>query len=539
MRRIFLALVCAILACGGAYGQKGFLIGVGKGAQAADNATAEMRRVTQELLRRFQVPTPHVTPHIETPTPQVLEYSRTSITPAALSPTPVPARLNLRAQRDSVEQGRYDKRPALLLSLAQRAEAKGDTALARLAYNRAKSWYLHPYEVVDFWMNGKQLRDSCANLLNFIVVRDYAYSDVMRPIYLSVPDVMPANHFQLRAMAQEHNPGLIPLVDLTYRTADADSLVLCKAAVNAVLAGSSHFDPAIERSLYAMLLTELSRAEKYAEILDYFSREPLKEYAEDRPEVLMTLCDVAWLQGDDTQLVAWGDILDEKYPAEAAEYAEQLMQNIIITAVENPTEHEFIQYLLDNSEQPASLALLMLIELNNKYFPQAEGESEYAWIDKANFSLQQLDAYDAALFIASHALDVDNGLSPEVDMDVLKLFHYSNLAVDSARTADAAKALDQLAADMARKPGTEYDELRIILNNARAYIAAHGMDKPKAAYKILKANEVAVESADAAPDVKLEFWRYLLRASEALGKKADAETCRKAIADLSANLGAE
>lgn len=434
--------------------------------------------------------------------------------------------------KEKYATGMYDTRPWELLSNSSYADCHGETDFARELYQKAKSRYLTVQDVYHFCKNCKGLRENCGDLIAYIVQRNYIYraGDI---VPFKADSITEAHKQQLLELAREHAPDLVPVIEIVYRADDSRLLDLYSTVTDSIISGTAAFETAIQNHIISVTLDELIKAKKFDEALKYFTSEPLTTFAAGNADIALTLCEAARGKGDTDKFDYYLKIAGNIDSIAARQYYDDYYSQMIDLLVDNPTNLELADWLIANNACPAELAMTLIEKIEERYTPKDyDVNKSYEWSDKSQLTAEQLHVQAAILHIADCALNSTEGNSSQLAKDHLKLIYAITLTTDSAEIGKASGLISELTDKVSGINDPDYDNLRIGLVVARAYIAAHGIDRPKEAYDILNRQTKVIENMSLDPSLEFPFWQYLLNVSELIGKKKTSKKCREAIAKL-------
>lgn len=430
--------------------------------------------------------------------------------------------------KENFKKGLCDSLPLSLLAWSDYADGIGDYEFAGMSFDKAKSEYLTVPDVVVYCSNGEDLRDKRTDLLGFIIEKDYLFRE--GGIEQSTPDSVRSRYRkQLTDLARDYDRGMIPLIEIAYRSEDSDKLNPYRMAADSIISGASSFVPMIQDDIFSTLLHEFMAAGQYEEALAYFAKDPLASYVENDAVESLNLCDASLMLGDTYKFNHYLQCAVNADGALAQEYFDRYYRFCCDRLVEDPTDEELMDWILEANDCPAEIALMLTDEIMNRYFPAPPDSYSFEWSDMSQFTQEELEILSSVVKMGSNAVKMDEGRSDDAMRDLL-IFKFTLIStVDPTEIENAARPLDLLSDITKDNSDPSYDDLRVLLVIARAYIAAHGMDKPKEAYKILNRSVKEVESLAAAPDVKMMFWQYLRAACGAIGNKRGVSKCDKVI----------
>ena len=317
----------------------------------------------------------------------------------------------------------------------------------------------------------------------------------------------------LLSVTSKFNPSLNPLVTLSCIYNPSTEVAQYKTAADSVIATYDQWSPEFQDTFSRHFLMTLIVSGETAAALDYFGRAPLKEFPERNVDFALDLADCAIAERDATlfsvylqQAVALDSVAAEEYWAE-------LYKGNWEKYLADPSQLELADWLIETSPEPANNALLLSLDLLERM--SGADEMSWEWNDIAAYTPQQANYRSAILHIIDKGLAVDEGLSSP---DAVEWCQYlkAEMLLPDPTTLEEGKTLFDAQ--------TESDniELRCKAIIGLAYIASHGLDKPKEGLKILKKHIKLLDDPAVNSEIRELWYDYMAALSTRLGKTKDA-----------------
>lgn len=317
----------------------------------------------------------------------------------------------------------------------------------------------------------------------------------------------------LLMVTSQINPALNPLVTLSCIYEPLTEVERYKTAADSVIATYDQWSPEFQDTFSRHFLMTLIVSGETAAALDYFGRAPLKEFPERNVDFALDLADCAIAERDATlfsvylqQAVALDSVAAEEYWAE-------LYKGNWEKYLADPSQLELADWLVEMSPEPANNALLLSLDLLERM--SGADEMSWEWNDIAAYTPQQANYRSAILHIIDKGLAVDEGLSSPDALEWCQYLKAEMLLPDPTTLEEGKAMLDAQ---------TESDniELRCKAIIGLAYIAAHGLDKPKEGLKILKKHIKLLDDPAVNSEIRELWYDYMAALATRLGKTKDA-----------------
>ena len=317
----------------------------------------------------------------------------------------------------------------------------------------------------------------------------------------------------LLSVTSKFNPSLNPLVTLSCIYNPSTEVARYKTAADSVIATYDQWSPEFQDTFSRHFLMTLIVSGETAAALDYFGRAPLKEFPERNVDFALDLADCAIAERDATLFSAYLQQAVALDSVAAEEYWAELYKGNWEKYLADPSQLELADWLIETSPEPANNALLLSLDLLERM--SGADEMSWEWNDIAAYTPQQANYRSAILHIIDKGLAVDEGLSSPDAVEWCQYLKAEMLLPDPTTLEEGKAMLDAQ---------TESDniELRCKAIIGLAYIAAHGLDKPKDGLKILKKNIKLLDEPAVNNEIHELWYDYMAALATRLGKTKDA-----------------
>ncbi|MDE7413107.1 MAG: hypothetical protein K2N05_04860 [Muribaculaceae bacterium] len=338
-------------------------------------------------------------------------------------------------------------------------------------------------------------------------------------------------------LAEKYNPAIIPLVEILYRINDTHLsnhyLAVSKNIIN------GEYQPLLYAShlIYFYLLDQLMVENQYEEALALFSDSLLFVLKYDFVEFNLILFNAAILKGDKEKMRRYLKAAIEgescyylythplKYNEISERQYEEFMRNSHDYVIAHPEEMDFVDLYMRASMCPIEVCYDLAISLLKGCSPIVAGNRNWNWRDVSDFTDDQLKSIKAGIEICYMALRSEKRDTDGFNTDYLLLLLAIQQTIYPDQQEYALCLLDEISKRIGDNDYTEYNDLRVMFIVARAYIAAHGMDRPEEALIILNSEIKSEDTLSVSPQTGLLFWHYLREVSESCGKKKEVKKC--------------
>lgn len=317
----------------------------------------------------------------------------------------------------------------------------------------------------------------------------------------------------LLTITGQFNPSLNPLVTLSCVYEPLTEVERYKTAADSVIATYNQWSPEFKDTFARHFLITLLGAGETAVALDYFGRLPLKEFPERNVDFAIDLADCAIAERDATLFSAYLQQAVALDSVAAEEYWAELYNRNWETYVADPSQLGLADWLIETAPEPANNALLLSLDLLEQ--TSNPDEISWEWNDITTYTPEETTCRAAILHIIDKGLAVDEGLSRPDAVEWCRYVKANMLLPDPTTFAEGKTLLDAQ---------TESDniELRCKAIIGLAYIAAHGLNKPKEGLKILKKNIKLLDDPAVNSEIRELWYDYMAALATRLGKTKDA-----------------
>ena len=250
-----------------------------------------------------------------------------------------------------------------------------------------------------------------------------------------------------------------------------------------------------------------------ATALDYFGKAPLKEFPDANVDFSLDLADCAIAEQNATLFSAYLQQAVALDSVAAEEYWAELYDANWKAYLADPSQLELADWLIEMSPEPANNALLLSLDLLEQ--TNNPDEISWEWNDITTYTTEETTCRAAILHIIDKGLAVDEGLS-RPDAEEWCQYLKAGMLLPDPTTLEEGKTLFDAQ--------TESDniELRCKAIIGLAYIASHGLDKPKEGLKILKKHIKLLDDPAVNSEIRELWYDYMAALSTRLGKTKDA-----------------
>lgn len=317
----------------------------------------------------------------------------------------------------------------------------------------------------------------------------------------------------LLMVTRQFNPSLNPLVTLSCIYEPSTEVQRYKAAADSVIVSYDQWSPEFKDTFARHFLMTLIGSGETAAALDYFGRAPLKEFPERNVDFAIDLADCAIAERDATLFSAYLQQAVALDSVAAEEYWAELYKGNREKYLADPSQLELADWLIEMSPEPANDALLLSLDLLEQ--TSNPDEISWEWNDITTYTPEETTCHAAILHIIDKGLAVDDGLSHPDAVEWCRYVKAEMLLPDSTKLAEGKTMLDAQAE-------SDNIELRCKAIIGLAYIAAHGLDKPKDGLKILKKNIKQLDNPAVNNEIRELWYDYMAALATRLGKNKDA-----------------
>lgn len=426
------------------------------------------------------------------------------------------------AAKELIAQGLFDKYPMMLFVWANYAKLQGDDDVAVEFMGHIDPMALTPailYKFSNAFPAIQEYGPELVRSLNMI-----AYTQMAKAKYAGTDcdsARMQAGD-TLMIVTDKYRPYLTPLAELSCFYDPSKEIGRYKVAADSLLTNYSRLTQQFKDVFFSDFLSTLYNADEYKTAIEYFERAPLKSYPDSLADFTLRLASCAIGLNDSERFDRYVKQALTIDSVAAQDYWEGIYSSQLDYFIANPTQTEVADWLLENTDYPADAALDAAIAVMSHYFPDDQ-EDNWEWPDSTTYTTAQLTARDGIIYILDRicTLDISNAdLATLANIDYLKA---SLICTLDHRTAEAVDILDRSSRELTKNPATETDNTRCLITIMQAYIAGHGLDKPKKAMKILQKNITQLDLQGVSNDTRSSWYHYMALLSKRSGKTNDYE----------------
>lgn len=322
----------------------------------------------------------------------------------------------------------------------------------------------------------------------------------------------------LLLVTSKFNPSLNSLVTLSCIYDPSTEVKRYKTAADSVIATYDQWSPEFKDTFARHFLMTLIGSGESAAALDYFGWTPLKEFPDSNVDFAIDLADCAIVERDAALFSAYLQQAVALDSVAAEEYWAELYRGNWEKYLADPSQLELADWLIEISPEPANNALLLSLDLLESL--NGTAEITWEWEDLSAYTPEQATSRAGILHIVDKGLAVDDSISNPDAAECCQYIKAVMLLLDSTTLEDGKAMLNGLSE-------SDNIELRCNAIISFAYIAAHGLDKPKDGLKILKKNIKLLDEPAVNSEIRNMWYDYMTALSTRLGKTKDAERYRK------------
>lgn len=420
--------------------------------------------------------------------------------------------------KQDVKNGQYDFWTSKLFEYADYAMRHNDEQFAITCLEHGRTDLLTPEYLMYLTQKYPALNQYFPEISRSVAFS--AYSKMVRA-KLQGTDCDSArmhNGDTLLIVTKQYNPALNPLVMLSCFYDPSKETELYKETADSVIATYEQWSDSFKNTFAYDFALTLMRNGEYATVLDYFGREPLKHLPNTQASLALNMASCAAAIQNDSLFSSYFEHALALDPAPANDYWANYYNEVWNQFIADPSQTELADWLLENASMPANDGLVMSWELIDRYL--SNPDANWEWADISAYTPEQVTVRQAIFHILDKGLSIDEGRSEPIISPLCKCLNAEMLMVDPSMVADARTMFDCLTT-------VDLPELRCRAIIGQANIAAHGLDKPKEALKILKKNIKLLDDPAVNADMRDMWYDYMAALASRLGKTKDAEKYRK------------
>lgn len=416
-----------------------------------------------------------------------------------------------------VMSGMIDSLPEQLIKQADIAMKDGDSVLVERCLERALQ-NLSPAQLTAIPSTYPSLEEYMPALIQTMVTRDYINMlDGKQQEESADTSAIKEGELML-LLSDKYLPALRPLTAISYVPAYRDAAHY-RCAADSLMSNDMGWTPCFEQRFYGDMLATLYDAGEYEEALRCFGNEPAKLYADSIVDFQLKLCSCAVFSHDNDRYNYYFKKASENDTATTQAYFDMLYQHCMNRFLENPTQKELGDWLIDNTITPLSSAYLISRSLLKRYLHTGES---WSWDERFPINQTQQEIRNASLGLLDKANAVDNGRATAGDSISAEYLRFIMTASDVQPHNAVIEYLESLDRRMAANPSDNINNLRCQVAIAMAFYSGHGIDSPKKGLKILKKNIQLLEAPGVSHYTKSAYYGYMEALFTALGKKKEA-----------------
>ena len=324
-------------------------------------------------------------------------------------------------------------------------------------------------------------------------------------------------------LSNKYIPALKPLAEISYLPDSVEDIVRYKWAADSIMVEEMGWAPLFEINFYDDMLTTLINGEEYETLLQYFGREPAKQYADSIIDFQLALSSCALFANDYDKFAYYYNRIAETDSTIAKNYFREIYQQYQQQFLEHPTQKEVGDWLMENSDEPVATALSLLGHLLERYWPDTDS---WEWGKNITLTRTQRDIRSAIFSLLDKARELDNGRASITDLLSADFMRFTLTVADNPDTEKALDELRHLIQRMNDDSSEEANDLRCVATVFLAFYTGHGLDSPKKALKILEENLKLLDAPGISQNSKSLYYSYLADLYTALNKKKKAEKYR-------------
>lgn len=418
-----------------------------------------------------------------------------------------------------VNKGAYLEWPFTLLQVADYAKRHNDDQFAIACLQRVKTDRLTPKYLEIVGRRYSALNEYMPEISRAVAVSAYYKMINAKFNGVDCDSARMQNGDTLLIVTDQYNPSLNPLVMLSCFYEPSLETERYKEAADSISATYSQWSDEFKNSFALNFLATLMDNGEYATALNYFGRKPLKQYPDSLAHIALYMATCATATHNDSLFNAYFKQALALDSMAANDYWTNLYDRRWAQFIDDPSQTELADWLIGNTPTPANNAMDLSCNLIESYW---DGSAPWKWNELSDHTPLQESSRRAILHILDKGLTIDNGRSePNIDQ-YISLLKAEMLMADPAAEADAKSTLENLIA-------TDLPDLRCRGIISQAYLAGHGLDKPKDALKILKKNIKQLDNPNVTAYVRDMWHEYMAALYTSLGKNKDADKHLKQI----------
>lgn len=418
-----------------------------------------------------------------------------------------------------VISGSFDSLPLQLIKLADIAQRKGDIEFTQICLERSLL-NLTPAQLCMIPSTYPSLEMYMPALIQEILALDYLKMLSRKKNGEATDSTQQRRNGIMLLLSNKYIPALKPLAEISYLPDSVEDIVRYKWAADSIMVEEMGWAPLFEINFYDDMLTTLINGEEYETLLQYFGREPAKQYADSIIDFQLALSSCALFANDYDKFAYYYNRIAETDSTIAKNYFREIYQQYQQQFLEHPTQKEVGDWLMENSDEPVATALSLLGHLLERYWPATDS---WEWGKNITLTRTQRDIRSAIFSLLDKARELDNGRASITDLLSADFMRFTLTVADNPDTEKALDELRHLIKRIDEASSEEANDLRCVATVFLAFYTGHGLDSPKKALKILEENLKLLDAPGISQNSKSLYYSYLADLYTTLNKKKKAE----------------
>lgn len=413
-----------------------------------------------------------------------------------------------------VMKGLYDDNPKKLFLFADYAKRHNDEIFAVTCLERIRSEQVTPKLLENVMRSYPSLSEYMPEISRSVAICAYS---MMLEAKLKGADCDSARMQSgdtLLLVTGQCNPSLNPLVVLSCFYDPSRLVERYKEAADSVTATYDQYSDAFKDTFARDFALTLMDNGEYDTALDYFGREPLKQFPDTGADYALDMASCALSTHNDSLFASYIERAHVLDSVAVNDYCARLYDWAWEYIIADPSQTGLADWLLENTPTPANNALILSGDIIERYWP--ESEQTWEWLERSRYSPEQETAQRTVFYIMDKGITLDEGRSEPIAALYISFIKAEMMMSDPTTVAETKSILDNLTA-------SDHPDLRCRAMLGQAYLAAHGLDNPKEALKILKKNIKQLDNPDLTADTRALWYEYMAVLYTSLGKTKDAE----------------
>lgn len=413
-----------------------------------------------------------------------------------------------------VLEGVYDDMPFRLLQYADYAKRYNDEVFAMACLLRINTKLITPDLLEYVARRYAALEEYLPELSRAVAINAYEKMVLAKCAGVDCDSARMQNGDTLLIVTDQYNPSLNPLVVLSCFYHPSREIERYKETADSVAATYDQWPEPFKDTFARDFEITLMEKGDYAAVLDYFGREPFKQFPDSIADFDIDLATCAMYAQNDSLFGHYLRQALELDSVAAENYWAQLYGGIRVQFAADPSQTDLADWLIENSPEPAGYALDLSVELMEQF--SSDEDFSWKWETLSDYTPERETVRRAILHMLDKGIAIDEGRSGTEVIPYISYLKAEMLMADPAMTAEAKSLLDDLAS-------SDVSDMRCRAVIGQAYIAGHGLDNPKEAMKILKKKIKLLEDPSVNNYTRGMWYEYMGALATRLGKIKDAE----------------